>query len=430
MASSCTAARDVIAWNRYLSVRETRVKIKLAIIGAAWVLCLTACSGDTQQSPASGGATGSAGTAGSANAGKGGQSSGGSSHAGASTVGPNTPLDDFPHVYADSVCQLLIRCYAAAATAISPDCTSFFDRLFREQSFPHIVTAVAEGRVQYHPEAVPQCLDEVGTGSCDIAVLQFCPRVFVGTKNTGEACTVDVECVDQQCAVNGACPGACAPAAALGATCTNENQCQPELACRADDAGNMKCVNTAKLGEPCSETVRCRGYTTCSGLDTDIADDTGVCANRADLDTTKLDGPCNLVNGPFCEPGLVCTTRVEAGITVGSCRPKVPSGSACTFSSPDACPDGEYCHITSEVGVKPATGSCTPEPGVGEECRYGAFYSAPCGADQFCNFDTKLCAESKHIDEACSIDDECYSNHCSAAGKCVTLLECEESAEP
>lgn len=402
------------------------MRIKRAIFGVACVWCFTACSGDTQQSPANGGA------AGTANTGKGGQgSAGSSSHAGASSVGPNTPLDDFPHAYAESVCQLLTRCYAAVATALTPDCTSFFEQLFREQNFPNIVAAVDEGRIQYHPEALPQCLDEVATGSCDIALLQFCPRVLAGTKKTGEACTIDVECADQHCAVNGACPGACAPPPALGATCTDENRCAPELFCQFDvDAEDRKCVNTAKLGETCSEAVRCRGYTTCSGLDGSVADDTGVCANRADLYTGKQEEPCDFVYGPFCEPSLVCTMRFEDGVSLGRCGPRVPSGGACTFSSPDACPETEYCRISSAVGVKPAAGTCTPKPGLGGECRYGDYNIAPCSAEQFCNLDTKLCALSRHIDEACSIDDECYSNHCSAAGKCAPQLECEKSAEP
>jgi hypothetical protein len=315
--------------------------------------------------------------------------------------------------------------------ALSPDCTSFFERLFREQNFPSIATAVAEGRVQYHPEALAQCLDEVATGSCDIALLDFCPRVFMGTKNMGEACTLDLECVGQQCAVNGTCPGACAPLASLGDTCTNENRCEPELVCRIDAAdGGGTCMKTAKLGEACSETVRCRGYAACSGLDPAVADDTGVCANRADLYTAKRDEPCDFAYGPFCEPSLVCTMRFEAGVSLGRCGPRAPSGGACALSSPDACPDSEYCRITSDSGVKPATGTCTPKPGLGEECRYGSFSSAPCADDQFCNLETKLCALSKHLGESCSIDDECYSNHCSAAGKCVTLLECEKSAEP
>ena len=127
---------------------------------------------------------------------------------------------------------------------------------------------------------------------------------------------------------------------------------------------------------------------------------------------------------------MVCTTRVENGITVGSCQPRVKSGAACTYSTPDACPDREYCHITSEVGVKPATGTCAPLPGLGEECRYGALNLAPCGDGQFCDLDTKLCAESKHLGATCSGDQACYNGRCSAEGKCVALLECEKSGEP
>jgi hypothetical protein len=388
------------------------------------VLSTAACSGDAQRSPVSG--------AGGASASQGGHSNAGTSaHAGASTVGPNTSLEDFPQVYAEGVCQLLIRCFSATAIVLPSDCASFFERLFREQNFPHIETAIAEGRIEYHADAVAQCIEEVSTASCDATLLPFCSRVFVGTKKTGEACTLDLECVDQECAVNGACPGACAPPVALGATCTTENRCEPELTCQAEATGDSrKCVANATKGQPCSKSVPCRGYMYCSGRDPEVPEDTGVCVERASLYTAKQGEPCESASEPLCEPSLVCTTRVEAGVTVGSCQPRVASGAACTFSSPDACPEDEYCRISSADGVKPATGTCTPRPGLGEECRYGTFGSAPCAADQFCNLETKLCAESKHLGEACSLDEECYSNRCSEAGKCVALLECEKSAEP
>lgn len=403
------------------------MKVKLAILGVASVLCVSACSGDTEHATATGGAPG---TAGSGNISKAGNSSGGSSsHGGAATVGTNTALEDFPYLYAERVCQLLVRCYAQPIKTLDPDCATFFERLIREQTFPQMTAAIAEGRTEYHPELVPQCLDEVSTATCDIGLVEFCPRVFVGTKKTGEACTTDLECVDQQCTVNGACPGACAAPGALGAVCTSENRCAQGLACSAGPDDTRKCVTTAKLGETCSKAVPCLGYTICKGLDYSIADDTGTCVNASSVYTGKLDEPCEVLQGLFCEPDLVCTTRVQDGITVGSCRPKVASGSACTYSSPDACPDTEYCRISSAAGVKPATGTCTVRPGLGEEC-YGTFGVAPCGREQACNLETEVCAKVMHLGEPCGGNSECYSNRCSADGKCVALLECEKSAEP
>jgi hypothetical protein len=414
----------------FLPAWEIRVRIKLGLLGVGAALWMASCSDATKPSAtASGGNAGQGSTASGGNAGQG--SAGSSSLGGTAGLGTNVAIDDFLRAYTDGACQLLLRCYAAAATALPPDCTTFLEVRLREQGFGHIEAAVGEGRVDYHGEAVAQCIEGVSTASCDAVLLPYCSSVFVGAKKTGEACTLDFECVDQQCVVDGACPGACAAPGTLGAACTTENRCQPELSCLTDDdTGAGKCVKTAAKGETCSKSVPCRGYTFCAGRDPEVPEDTGVCIDRAGLYTAKQGEPCEAIREPMCEAGLVCTTRVEAGITVGSCQPRVASGSACTFSTPDACPDQEYCRITSETGVKPATGSCKPRPGLGEECRYGSFYVAPCGEDQFCNLDTTLCAESKHLDEPCSIDDECYSNRCSVAGKCVALLECEKSAEP
>jgi hypothetical protein len=403
------------------------VRIKLGLVGVAAALWIASCSDATQPSPetASGGKGGQSSAGSSSNGGAGAPSNGGTAG-----LAANVAVGDFIRAYAGGACQLLLRCYAAAATALPPDCTTYLEVRLRERGFGHIEAAVNEGRIEYHGEAVAQCIEDVSTASCDATLLPYCSSVFVGAKKTGEACTLDFECADQQCVVDGACPGACAALGALGAACTTENHCEPELTCLADAAGASQCVKTAAEGEPCSKSVPCRGYTFCSGRDPQVPEDTGVCIDRADLHTAKQGEPCEAIREPMCEAGLVCTTRVEAGITVGSCQPRVASGSACTFSTPDACPDQEYCRITSETGVKPATGSCKPRPGLGEECRYGSFYVAPCGESQFCNLDTTLCAESKHLDEPCSLDAECYSDRCSAAGKCVALLECEKSAEP
>jgi len=386
-------------------------------------LCAVSCSGGTQHSPAEGANNGGS-------TGVGGHASAGSlAQGGGVTVGPDTAIEDFPQVYAEAVCQLLNRCYTAATALVPPRCASYFERLFREEGFQPLAVAVADGRVEYHAAAVPQCLEAIATASCDFVLEENCLAVFVGTKQAGEACTLDSECVEQECVIGSSCPGVCAAPAALGEDCTSR-RCAPELACQTDDAGAPKCAQTAKLGEACSASLRCRAYGFCSGLDPDDDSDTGTCVERGSLTKAKLDEPCEPLREPLCGDDLVCTTRVENDITVGSCRPRVASGSACTYSTPDACPDDEYCRITSDVGVKPATGTCMPKPGLGEECRYGSLGAAPCADGQFCHPDSKLCAQSKHLDEACSIDRECFSTRCSAAGKCVPLTECEEAGDP
>jgi hypothetical protein len=123
---------------------------------------------------------------------------------------------------------------------------------------------------------------------------------------------------------------------------------------------------------------------------------------------------------------LVCTTALEGDEVVGRCQARVASGAACTYSTPDACPDGEYCRITSETGVKPATGTCQKSPKLGEECRWGTFYITSCDDEQYCDTDTKLCTAIHHLGEPCTSDDGCFSSTC-VDGKCISRIECEAS---
>jgi hypothetical protein len=105
------------------------------------------------------------------------------------------------------------------------------------------------------------------------------------------------------------------------------------------------------------------------------------------------------------------------------CQPKAKSGAACTYSTPDQCPNAEYCRISSATGVKPATGECRKAPLAGEECRYGTVYSASCAGDAYCDTDSKVCTLTKALGEACSRASDCASRSCHD-GKCALNLDC------
>ncbi len=239
---------------------------------------------------------------------------------------------------------------------------------------------------------------------------------------SGPSCSLDLECANGYCATEGQCPGACAPRGKAGDTCTPRG-CADGLRCitNLQDAGH--CVESVGLGETCSAQQPCRGYTVCAGLGDNTVNDTGTCATRASLRTVKQGELCESLDDLLCEENLVCATTLENGIVVGRCQPKAKSGAACTYSTPDQCPNGEYCRISSATGVKPATGECRKSPLVGEECRYGTVFSATCPVNAYCDIDSKVCTRTKALDEACSRASDCASRSCRD-GKCALNLDC------
>lgn len=387
----------------------------LCAISCVWLT--VACSGGTSKNDAT--SSGGQGTAGVGQSGS--ATSGGSSSGGASSVGPNAPLTDYPRLYAAATCVLLERCLSGVATEVEA-CTDSFELAVREQVAPALDRAVAEGRVAYNPTGLPACLTALEQASCDEVLFAECSGVFVGSKKTGESCVLDLECADgQQCAVSGTCPGSCAPAGKAGGACSTYNRCAPGLSCQSE-----LCVATAKLGEPCGADTRCQGYGYCSGHDSGSPGNTGTCVARNELATSGQDEPCEALGEPLCKEGFVCTTRLDGDVVVGSCQKPVASGAPCTFSTPDACPEGEYCSITSAVGVKPATGVCQPQPKVGETCSFEGSRLATCESGSKCDLDSKLCAATSHLGEPCTKDSGCFSDTC-VDGKCVPRVECEES---
>jgi hypothetical protein len=373
-----------------------------------------ACSGGTSKNDAT-----ASGGQGSSGAGQG-QSSG-ATGGGAASVGPNAPLTDYPRLYAAATCALLQRCLSQVSGEVEA-CTDSFELALREQVVPVLDQAVKEGRVAYNPKGLPACLAALEKASCDEVRYAECTGVFGGSKKAGESCVLDLECADQQqCAVSGMCPGSCAPAGKAGEACSTYNRCAPGLTCQSD-----VCVATAKLGEPCGTKTPCQGYGFCSGRDATAQGDTGTCVARSELATSGQDEPCEAFDEPLCKPGFVCTTRLDGEVVVGSCQKPVASGAACTYSTPDPCPRGEYCGITSALGVKPATGACQPQPKVGEPCLFEGSRLATCETGSKCDVESKLCIATSHLDGPCTKDGDCYSDTC-VDGKCVPRVECEES---
>jgi hypothetical protein len=398
---------------------DVMVVLKRRLAGGLLAVVLAACSGkDTNRSgPNSlGGASGAAGAAGSA------------------SIGPSTPLEDVADVYAAALCSAYARCWTALIDATDGlrGCERLLGRLSEASLFRHITSAVDDGRISYHPEQLPACVRAIESATCAGYDDVVCPEIFVGSKLTGEACELDEECAgDAQCLVEDSCPGACGPRRALGNACSDANRCAAGLRCASSPDATRVCVEPAKLAEECGTYRPCAGLLFCAGAEAGSTELSGTCVERRLAHDGEEGAPCDGLGAEtLCKLGLVCSFVQENGETVGRCQPSATAGGPCIYSMPDACPSDQYCHIDTELGVKPATGTCTPLPKLGEVCRYGTIHVARCGdgIEQVCHPDTDVCVAIKRLGEPCTSGQECATRDCDSSGHCAALLECEEAA--
>jgi len=73
-----------------------------------------------------------------------------------------------------------------------------------DQQIADLRVAIAENRTTYHADRAASCYDAVTSLSCDEVWAEnssesACDAVFEGTIADGDSCTVNVECVSQDC---------------------------------------------------------------------------------------------------------------------------------------------------------------------------------------------------------------------------------------
>lgn len=369
--------------------------------------------------PATGGVT--SGTGGSGPAPAGGATATGGSSSGLSEI------ESYASAYASAICQVIKRCWKNYGLQAQESCEASLERQYREGIFANLSAAVADGRVQYRPDAAAQCVNGTASTSCDNGLLvdaPGCSEVFTGTLAEGDDCTLDAECApDLQCVVTDACPGKCGGFPDVGEPCASPNRCKPGLLCAVGSDGGV-CQAPIALGGTCSQTLLCGPLQFCKGLDRSNPQSTGTCAPRDEL-YSGAEGDACLVGGDtgLCRPELVCVLDDATSAAKGHCAAHVGAG-ACQLALPDQCPRGQFCKVALGAGE----GTCTRNPQVGEPCLFAATESAlpgPCPAGAYCDAESNKCEAGKRLGQECSSDMACYSKKCGSTGSCVAPLECE-----
>lgn len=261
-------------------------------------------------------------------------SCGGSSAGDGSSGGAPLPLDQFAERAAAAVCNTIAPCCGAQGiqyddAACKAGWKGFYDEW--------MIEPVKAGLVKYDENAAGGCMAWMETRSCTAPTdsPEACAQAFQGTKNAGEACTTEMECISPPggFASCGSGPGGTA------GTCVQEPR--------------------GKVGDVCGGTCTDHGdgSISCSVAGTEPPG-TSV-ANCFTNDGLYCDGTCKalaVIGAPCtadgCVEGAFCANDV--------CMAKQPIGGECGLES-DACGDDAFCDTN-------ATGKCTAKKAAGAPC--------------------------------------------------------------
>jgi hypothetical protein len=264
---------------------------------------------------------------------------------------------------------------------------------------PNIVAAIGAGRVYYNGSNVATCFAALGGRSCDETSESArvtpiaCRDILTGTVHGGEACTIDEECISQQCSagstgdscIMGSCIGDVAPVfsqAQLAENCSSNSGCVSGLYC---DQITSTCAMLKPQGSSCTIASECAYGLGCVGT----AGARTCGALPAVGQSCDVDGVCR-DEGTYCKYDSVTglSTCAQVGLASATC------------TSSNQCSQYYPCNFS--------TSQCTKGPALGESCG-----SAPCfDAGTYCDNTTAMCVGLKSNGAMCNSDTECTSDFC------------------
>jgi hypothetical protein len=325
--------------------------------------------------------------------------------------------EELPALLAPVICQVATDCLGRLAPLmLGPgDCEQHWTRGLQDGEFGLLPAAIEDGLVEYHPENVEDCINELRTLGCDFFLgwhSEPCEAAITGTVAEGRECNLDFECQDDLfCRVEGSCPGSCAAPGSAGEACTANEHCAQDLVC-AEGVG--QCVEAGQEGDACREAdAPCAMPLLCMDEDTE-AGTPGTCTDLLAAFSAGEADACSIGESwQLCQEGLYC---VLTGAAAGTCSSeRALSGGDCVATIPDQCPGDEYCDTE---GAPPF---CRPLPAAGDACTYERF-GPTCAAEHVCV--DGICRELRRLGESCEADAQCYSESCDR-NSCVRGVPCE-----
>ncbi len=307
--------------------------------------------------------------------------------------GGGVKIEDLDNEFIDALCERQVRCGAYASVA---ECKA--DVLVR---FDDLVAGVDAGRIRYDEGKAGDCLDALGSASCDTSAQdvrdqpQACRDAFQGTVADGGVCYDNEECISESCAIAdcgmACCAGVCNPTrveVALGGTCNGTTgRCVRGSFC---DSATTTCVALRPLGGACTSNSQCTYGLYCPEI--------GTCADGPNRGDACPDGTC-------VDIGDRCSTTTSTCVALGKLGDACASGFAGLFD----CQSPLTCNQT--------TLQCGNPPTAGQACLFF------CASGNFCN-DQDVCEAVKATGAACMGDNECQTNFCDANDVCAVEAAC------
>lgn len=373
---------------------------------------------DEDGGSADAGSDGSAAVGGSDAGGLGGSDAGGGGGSGAGgdsgTPSQGPAAEELAGLFAEAICDALLDCLGATLLAdqlAGRDCVVQHQSRLEDGDLRDLAASIDAGFVEYHPEDVETCLDDLRALGCDVKGARLptsCEAAVTGTVALDAECAINEDCEGDAFCDRGAaatCPGTCTEPRGSGMTCNlnDDAQCVDGLVCFGGT-----CEALGSGGDACGSGLPgCMPGTEC--FDTGSGEE---CTVLADL-YTELDGDaCDIASGPLCQPPLVCESTSG---TSGTCASIVGESQSCRRSVPNQCPVSQYCDATDPG----ATGTCLDRPVDGEPCLNRR---QQCADEHVC-IDT-TCRLIGVLGDGCEAASQCYSGACDASGQCAPLAEC------
>jgi len=335
------------------------------------------------------------------------------------------PLADVSSEIAKTNCHTGIRCagsFFALQGLSEEDCIDATTKSFENGFIPMLEAAIDDGRVSYDGLKAKECLDAMNSATCEELARgdqdEVCAQVTVGKIELGGDCTFSDECAGDNtfCYIADQCPGTCTELIPEGGDCSQEGAvCESELQCL-----DGKCVKPASVGEACSHTdgPNCDDFLFCVGAD-DQAGQPGTCKTMDEVFVAQEGASCDMDGLLLCAEGLSCTLHLEEQTASFSCVEPVAADEECAFAIPSQCPAGYYCDV--DLQANKFTGHCVQLPGIDEAC-VDQMLTPACAWPARCV--NGKCKQPVANGEACTADEECYSDNCSD-GKCAPSDPCK-----
>lgn len=280
----------------------------------------------------------------------------------------------------DGACAADASAYCSAFAQKAPD-------VFAERYLdaPACVTRVSAGcklvlmspDTGWTPEARLACAAAWATATAEqiitLTAMPMACRAPAGKKPDGTACGLPSDCASGACVIGrGQTCGVCAPRAKAGAACIGWSNCEDDLDCNYDAAGNGTCgapkTTLVPIGTPCSNREACglrycRGTWVWSDPNQTWSLSGGTCQPYT---TVGAGSACGYFEGPGtatavpildmknCGGPSRCVYPTEEALT-GMCQAQPSTGQAC---NPElGCQELSVCRESICVALQPSA-SC------------------------------------------------------------------------